>query len=149
MSHINEKLNTLLKEQELLESLLNDMMKPIIEGKMIEITEEELNHLKRPKGIVKVDNPTPTKLNAFYYKTRPMGGEDGRHILVWGRLQDAKVVQTTFIEYNSKVGSMKIPVVCDGRLAWVQPTRLTLLEDGGAQPPEEWVKHYEESVKCY
>lgn len=87
------------------------------------------------------------KLNPFYYKTRPMGGEDGRNILVWGRLQDAKMVQTTFLEHNTHMGAMKVPVVCDGRVHWAQPARLTLLEDGGAQPPADWVKQYEEVVK--
>jgi hypothetical protein len=85
-------------------------------------------------------------LQAFYFKTRPMGGEDSRNILVWGRLQDAQVRQTTFMEQNARTGAMKVPVVCDGHLAWVAPARLTLLEDGGCQPPAEWVKVYQQGV---
>lgn len=87
------------------------------------------------------------KLSAFYFKTRPMGGEDGRNILVWGRLRDAQERQTSFMEHRTHTGTLKIPVVCDGALAWVNPARLTLLEDGGAQPPADWIKTYEEGIK--
>jgi hypothetical protein len=85
-------------------------------------------------------------LTPFYYRTRPMGGEDGRHILVWGRLQDAQIRQTTMIEHNTQSGAMKVPVVCDGNIAWVTPTRLTYLEGCGAVPPADWVKVYQERV---
>jgi len=86
------------------------------------------------------------KLQAFHYRTRPLGGEDGRNILVWGRLQDIQARQTTMIEHCTKTGAMKVPVVCDGLIAWVNPARITLLEDAGAQPPEAWVKTYQEGI---
>ncbi|NBT58242.1 hypothetical protein EBT16_05610 [bacterium] len=89
------------------------------------------------------------KIYPFHYKPMPVRGQDQRHLLVFGNLQDAMPIPSNWEEQGNP--PIKVPVFIGKDVCtWVSPQRLTLLEiDGDVSVPDAVIECYNAFVNKF